>query len=114
MAVDARVFDRAGATAAPATLSADAWQRFRRGRLAMVGVVGVALLVVAAAGAPWLSPAHPAKQSLIQQAPPPRRAWGAGRGWSGGSPGARGRPARWGPGPAACSSATRCATCCRR
>jgi len=67
MAVDARVLDRAGATAAPATLSADAWQRFRRSRLAMVGLVVVALLVVAAAGAPWLAPADPAKQSLIDK-----------------------------------------------
>jgi peptide/nickel transport system permease protein len=33
----------------------------------MVGLVVVALLVVAAAGAPWLAPADPAKQSLIEK-----------------------------------------------
>ena len=54
-------------TAAPATLSADAWQRFRRNRLALAGLVVVALLVVAAVGAPWLAPADPAKQSLIEK-----------------------------------------------
>jgi peptide/nickel transport system permease protein len=53
--------------AAPATLSADAWQRFRRNRLALAGLVVVALLVVAAVGAPWLAPADPAKQSLIEK-----------------------------------------------
>jgi peptide/nickel transport system permease protein len=53
--------------AAPATLSADAWQRFRRNRLALAGLVVVALLVVAAVGAPWLAPADPARQSLIEK-----------------------------------------------
>src|SRR5205807_2687639 len=67
MAVAARVLDDPGGLAAPATLSADAWQRFRRSRLAMVGLVVVALLVIAAAGAPWLAPADPAKQSLIEK-----------------------------------------------
>jgi len=52
---------------APATLTADTWQRFRRNRLALVGLVVVALLAVAAAGAPWLAPADPAKQSLIEK-----------------------------------------------
>jgi peptide/nickel transport system permease protein len=52
---------------AAATLTADTWQRFRRNRLALVGLVVVALLVVAAAGAPWLAPADPAKQSLIEK-----------------------------------------------
>ena len=50
-----------------ATLSADAWQRFRKSRLAMAGLVVVGLLVIAAAGAPWLAPADPAKQSLIEK-----------------------------------------------
>src|SRR6266853_1448306 len=67
MAVAARVLDDPAALAAPATLSADAWRRFRRSRLAMVGLVVVALLVIAAAGAPWLAPADPAKQSLIEK-----------------------------------------------
>jgi len=51
----------------PATLSADTWQRFRRNRLALAGLVVVVLLAVAAAGAPWLAPADPAKQSLIEK-----------------------------------------------
>jgi len=55
------------ATEAPATLTADTWQRFRRNRLALVGLVVVAFLAVAAAGAPWLAPADPAKQSLIEK-----------------------------------------------
>ncbi len=50
-----------------ATLSADTWQRFRRNRLALAGLVVVVLLVMAAAGAPWLAPADPAKQSLIEK-----------------------------------------------
>jgi peptide/nickel transport system permease protein len=53
--------------AAPATLSADTWARFRRNRLALAGLVVVVLLAVAAAGAPWLAPADPAKQSLIEK-----------------------------------------------
>jgi len=59
----------AGPAGAPvrATLSADAWQRFRKSRLAMAGLVVVGLLVIAAAGAPWLAPADPAKQSLIEK-----------------------------------------------
>ena len=51
----------------PATLSADTWQRFRRNRLALAGLVVVVLLAVTAAGAPWLAPADPAKQSLIEK-----------------------------------------------
>jgi peptide/nickel transport system permease protein len=58
---------RTMAAPSPATLSADAWQRFRRSRLAMAGLALVALLVVAAAGAPWLAPADPAKQSLVEK-----------------------------------------------
>ncbi|HUO63885.1 MAG TPA: ABC transporter permease [Terriglobales bacterium] len=53
--------------AAPSTLSADTWLRFRRNRLALAGLVVVVLLAVAAAGAPWLAPADPAKQSLIEK-----------------------------------------------
>src|SRR5580704_18637874 len=67
MAVDVRVLAGPAAVVAPASLSADAWQRFRRSRLAMIGLVVVALLMVAAAGAPWLAPADPAKQSLIEK-----------------------------------------------
>ena len=50
-----------------ATLSADAWARFRRNRLALVGLIVVGLLLVAAAGAPWLAPADPARQSLVEK-----------------------------------------------
>src|SRR5215510_8280600 len=65
-----RSFER-GATVvaaeAPATLAADTCQRFRRNRLALIGLVVVALLAVAAVGAPWLAPADPARQSLIEK-----------------------------------------------
>src|SRR6266542_2709334 len=54
-------------TKAPATLSADTWVRFRRNRFALTGLVVVIVLAVAAAGAPWLAPADPAKQSLIEK-----------------------------------------------
>src|SRR5467141_2178097 len=54
-------------TKAPATLSADTWERFRRNRFALAGLVVVIVLAVAAAGAPWLAPADPAKQSLIEK-----------------------------------------------
>jgi peptide/nickel transport system permease protein len=50
-----------------ATLGADAWSRFRRNRLALVGLAVVAALVLSAAGAPWLAPADPAKQSLVEK-----------------------------------------------
>jgi peptide/nickel transport system permease protein len=54
-------------TAGLTTLSADTWARFRRNRLALAGLVVVALLAVAAAGAPWLAPTDPARQSLIEK-----------------------------------------------
>ncbi|HEV8530929.1 MAG TPA: ABC transporter permease [Methylomirabilota bacterium] len=60
-----------GERATPSTLSEDAWQRFCRNRLALAGLVVVALLVVAAAGSPWLAPADPARQSLIEKRAPP-------------------------------------------
>lgn len=50
-----------------ATLTSDTWQRFRRNRLALAGLVVVVALAVAAAGAPWLAPTDPAKQSLIEK-----------------------------------------------
>src|SRR5262244_139047 len=52
---------------AAATLGADAWRRFRRNRLALIGLVIVGSLVFAAVAAPWLAPADPAKQSLIEK-----------------------------------------------
>ena len=69
MAVGASVI--VGGRATSSTLSEDAWQRFRRNRLALAGLVVVALLVVAAAGSPWLAPADPARQSLIEKRAPP-------------------------------------------
>jgi peptide/nickel transport system permease protein len=44
-----------------------AWGQFRRNRLALAGLGIVVLLLVAALGAPWLSPFDPAKQSLIEK-----------------------------------------------
>ena len=49
------------------TLAADTWRRFRANRLAVLGLAIVALLVVSAAAAPWLSPADPSRQSLIEK-----------------------------------------------
>ncbi len=49
------------------TLVGDAWRRFRRNRLALVGLLVVALLVGAAVLAPWVAPRDPAKQSLIEK-----------------------------------------------
>ena len=43
-----------------------AWGQFRRNRLAVAGLAIVALLLIAALGAPWLAPFDPAKQSLIE------------------------------------------------
>src|SRR5881628_1256031 len=54
-------------TKTPATLSADTWRRFRRNRFSLAGLVVVMLLAVSAAGAPWLAPADPARQSLIEK-----------------------------------------------
>ena len=51
----------------PDTLVGDAWRRFRRNRLAMVGLLIVLLIVTAAAFAPWLAPQDPAKQSLFEK-----------------------------------------------
>ena len=44
-----------------------AWGQFRRNRLAVAGLAIVALLLIAALGAPWLAPFDPAKQSLIEK-----------------------------------------------
>ena len=45
----------------------NAWSRFRRNRLALVGLVLVAVLAVSAALAPWLAPYDPARQSLVEK-----------------------------------------------
>jgi peptide/nickel transport system permease protein len=49
------------------TLVGDAWRRFRRNRLALLGLLIVALLGAAAAFAPWVAPRDPARQSLIEK-----------------------------------------------
>jgi peptide/nickel transport system permease protein len=45
----------------------DAWSRFRRNRLALVGLVLVVVLALSALLAPWLAPYDPARQSLIEK-----------------------------------------------
>jgi peptide/nickel transport system permease protein len=47
------------------------WRRFRRNRLALMGLLIVALLGVAAVFAPHLAPADPARQSLEDKRTPP-------------------------------------------
>jgi peptide/nickel transport system permease protein len=49
------------------TLVGDAWRRVRRNRLAVIGLVVVAVIVTAAVLAPWLAPQDPAKQSLFEK-----------------------------------------------
>jgi len=50
-----------------ATLVGDAWRRFRRNRLALVGLVVVGALLGTALLAPWLAPYDPGKQSLFEK-----------------------------------------------
>jgi ABC-type antimicrobial peptide transport system permease subunit len=45
----------------------DAWRRFRRTRLAVIGLLIVAVILAAAVLAPWLAPQDPAKQSLFEK-----------------------------------------------
>ena len=64
----------APARQAPATSrGADVWRRFRRNRLAMVGLTIVLVLVLTAASAHWLAPEDPATQSLRDRRAPPDR-----------------------------------------
>jgi len=49
------------------TLLGDAWRRFCRNRLALLGLAIVAVLVVSAVFAPWLAPRDPGKQSLVEK-----------------------------------------------
>jgi ABC-type dipeptide/oligopeptide/nickel transport system permease subunit len=45
----------------------EAWTRFRRNRLALVGLALVLVLALAAISAPWLAPYDPTRQSLIEK-----------------------------------------------
>jgi len=45
----------------------NAWSRFRRNRLALVGLFLIVVLAVSAALAPWLAPYDPARQSLVEK-----------------------------------------------
>jgi peptide/nickel transport system permease protein len=45
----------------------NAWARFRRNRLALLGLALVLVLGVSAAAAPWLAPYDPARQSLVEK-----------------------------------------------
>jgi ABC-type dipeptide/oligopeptide/nickel transport system permease subunit len=45
----------------------NAWARFRRNRLALVGLALVLVLALSAALAPWLAPYDPARQSLVEK-----------------------------------------------
>jgi len=45
----------------------DGWARFRRNRLALLGLVLVVVLALTAALAPWVAPYDPARQSLIEK-----------------------------------------------
>jgi peptide/nickel transport system permease protein len=49
------------------TLVGDAWRRFCRNRLALLGLAIVTVLVVSAVFAAWLAPQDPGKQSLIEK-----------------------------------------------
>src|SRR3989442_7869856 len=45
----------------------DAWLRFRKNRLALIGLALVLMLVLAATLAPWLALHDPTRQSLIEK-----------------------------------------------
>jgi ABC-type dipeptide/oligopeptide/nickel transport system permease subunit len=49
------------------TPGGDAWRRFRRNRLALIGLLIVAVILTSAILAPWLAPQDPAKQSLFEK-----------------------------------------------
>jgi len=56
---------------AESAVRADAWNRFRRNRLAVVGLVIVAGLLLAAVFAPVLAPHDPSLQDLVAKRTPP-------------------------------------------
>src|SRR5262245_29961299 len=62
----------------PASAMSDAWQRFARHRLALVGLVVILVLVVLAAGARVLAPHDPLAQDLPRALAPPSAAFPLG------------------------------------
>lgn len=50
---------------------ADMWRRFRRNKLAMIGLVVVAVLILLAVLQPWISPYDPYDQNLLNTLAPP-------------------------------------------
>ena len=61
------VRDAAGSATGHRSLRAAAWRRFRRNHLALGGATAVAVLVIAAACAPYLAPFDPAHQALAEK-----------------------------------------------
>jgi peptide/nickel transport system permease protein len=49
------------------TLVGDAWRRFRRNRLALIGLLIVAVILMSAMLAPWLASQDPSKQTLVEK-----------------------------------------------
>ncbi len=60
----------------PQSLSSKAWRRLRRNPSAVIGMVGISVLVVVAVTAPWLAPYDPIDQNLsVAKAPPSADNW---------------------------------------
>jgi peptide/nickel transport system permease protein len=59
------------AAAKPIGQFADIWLRFRRNKLAMVGLAIVILLIVVAIIEPWITPYNPTEQNLLNVLQPP-------------------------------------------
>jgi ABC-type dipeptide/oligopeptide/nickel transport system permease subunit len=55
------------------SLFLDAWRRLRRDKLAIAGMLLIALFVIAAIFAPLIAPYNPIEQSLLQRRQPPSR-----------------------------------------
>jgi peptide/nickel transport system permease protein len=58
---------------APSSLFMDAWRRLTRDKLAIAGMVIIALFIIAAVFAPLLAPYSPIEQTLLQRRQPPSR-----------------------------------------
>ena len=63
------------ATSARRALWREVWRRFRRNRLAMVGLVFLVLLALAAVLAPWITPFEVTERSSDFRSPPSRAHW---------------------------------------